>query len=108
MEVQEYWDVPLPNEPVTNGSTAEDFQNTLRESVRLRLMADVPLGAFLSDGIDSAAIVALMSELVAEPIKTFSVAFAEREANELAYARLVADKFGTDHHDNHTGHQRSA
>jgi asparagine synthase (glutamine-hydrolysing) len=62
-------------------------------------MADVPLGMFLSGGIDSSAIAAVMSTLVDEPIKTFSVAFAEREANELEYARLVADAYKTDHHE---------
>jgi asparagine synthase (glutamine-hydrolysing) len=60
-------------------------------------MSDVPLGMFLSGGIDSSAIAAVMSGMVAEPIKTFSVAFAEREANELEYARLVAKTFKTDH-----------
>ena len=70
-----------------------------RESVRLRLMADVPLGMFLSGGIDSSAIAAVMSGMVAEPIKTFSVAFEEREANELEYARLVARAFKTNHHE---------
>ena len=62
-------------------------------------MADVPLGMFLSGGIDSSAIAAMMSGMVDEPIKTFSVAFREREANELEYARLVAEKYKTDHHE---------
>ena len=62
-------------------------------------MADVPLGMFLSGGINSSAIGATMSKMVCQPIKTFSVAFAEREANELEYARLVAKRFGTDHHE---------
>ncbi len=62
-------------------------------------MADVPLGMFLSGGIDSSAIAAVMSEMVKEPIKTFSVAFEEREANELDYARIVARAFKTDHHE---------
>jgi asparagine synthase (glutamine-hydrolysing) len=62
-------------------------------------MSDVPLGMFLSGGIDSAAITAMMSQLVSEPIKTFSVAFQEREANELEFARLVAERFRTDHHE---------
>ena len=62
-------------------------------------MADVPLGMFLSGGIDSSAIAAVMSQMVTEPIKTFSVAFKEREANELEYARLVARQFKTNHHE---------
>jgi asparagine synthase (glutamine-hydrolysing) len=77
----------------------DEYRERFRESVRLRLMADVPLGMFLSGGIDSASITAMMSTLVSEPIKTFSVAFAEREANELAYARLVAARYKTDHHE---------
>jgi asparagine synthase (glutamine-hydrolysing) len=77
----------------------DEYRERFRESVRLRLMADVPLGMFLSGGIDSASITAMMSTLVSEPIRTFSVAFAEREANELAYARLVASRYQTDHHE---------
>jgi asparagine synthase (glutamine-hydrolysing) len=77
----------------------DEYRERFRESVRLRLMADVPLGMFLSGGIDSASITAMMSTLVSEPIKTFSVAFAEREANELEYARLVASRYKTDHHE---------
>jgi asparagine synthase (glutamine-hydrolysing) len=77
----------------------DEYRERFRESVRLRLMADVPLGMFLSGGIDSASITAMMSTLVSEPIKTFSVAFAEREANELSYARLVASRYKTDHHE---------
>ena len=78
--------------PRPTGRWSDECRERFREAVRLRLMADVPLGMFLSGGIDSAAITAVMSELVDEPIKTFSVAFAEREANELAYARLVATR----------------
>ena len=77
----------------------DEYRERFRESVRLRLMADVPLGMFLSGGIDSASITAMMSTLVSDPIKTFSVAFAEREANELVYARLVATRYRTDHHE---------
>jgi asparagine synthase (glutamine-hydrolysing) len=77
----------------------DEYRDRFRESVRLRLMADVPLGMFLSGGIDSAAITAMMSTLVDEPIRTFSVAFAEREANELEYARMVAERYRTDHHE---------
>ena len=77
----------------------DEYRERFRESVRLRLMADVPLGMFLSGGIDSASIPAMRSTLGDEPSKTFSVAFAEREANELAYARLVANRYRTDHHE---------
>jgi asparagine synthase (glutamine-hydrolysing) len=101
VEIERYWDVSFakPSEPLSDAEYVEQFGELFRESVRLRLMADVPLGVFLSGGIDSSAIAAVMSEMVTEPIKTFSVAFAEREANELEYARQVSNAFGTDHHE---------
>ena len=103
LSIERYWDVTFSgdggNEGRSEDDLIEEWAELFRTSVRLRLMADVPLGMFLSGGIDSSAIAAVMSELVDEPIKTFSVAFAEREANELEYARLVARKFGTDHHE---------
>jgi asparagine synthase (glutamine-hydrolysing) len=101
VHIERYWDLSFakPSEPLTDGEYIDQFEDLFRESVGLRLMADVPLGMFLSGGIDSSAIVAAMSEMVTEPIKTFSVAFEEREANELAYARMVARAFGTDHHE---------
>src|SRR2546421_2426003 len=76
-----------------------EWAEMFRTSVRLRLMADVPLGMFLPGGIDSSAIAAVMSGMVGEPVKTFSVAFNEREANELEYARTVARAYRTDHHE---------
>ena len=101
VRITRYWDLELdgPEESRSEQELVAEYRERLREAVRMRLMADVPLGVFLSGGIDSAAITALMSELVSEPIKTFSVAFAEREANELEYARLVATRFRTDHHE---------
>ncbi|MBC7911570.1 MAG: asparagine synthase (glutamine-hydrolyzing), partial [Pyrinomonadaceae bacterium] len=103
IKIEKYWDVQFAH--AGNGvqrrevDYVDEWRELFRESVRLRLMADVPLGMFLSGGIDSSAIAAMMSGMVSEPIKTFSVGFAEREANELGYARLVAEKFKTDHHE---------
>src|SRR5207253_2366212 len=83
----------------TDKDLIAEFGECFTDAVRTRLMSDVPLGVFLSGGIDSASIAAVMSRLVDEPIKTFSVGFAEQEANELAYARTVAAAYRTDHHE---------
>ena len=102
IKIKKYWDVSFAK-VAHDGRSDKDYiaewSELFRKSVELRLMADVPLGMFLSGGIDSSAIAAVMSTLVDEPIKTFSVAFAEREANELEYARLVATAYKTDHHE---------
>ena len=101
IDIREFWDLSFEpkHEERTDAEYIEEWGDLFRESVKLRLMADVPLGMFLSGGIDSSAIAAVMSTMVTEPIKTFSVGFREREANELEYARLVAKRFGTDHHE---------
>src|SRR5438874_4567897 len=105
VSIERYWDLHYGEMDAADRGNVSDedlvgeFRDRFREAVKLRLMSDVPLGMFLSGGIDSAAITAMMSQLVREPIKTFSVGFAEREANELEYARLVAKKFETDHHE---------
>ena len=99
--VEAYWSYPEPS-PVemTLDEAGEGLLAGLEESVRLRLMSDVPLGAMLSGGIDSSVIVGLMARHMHEPVKTFSVGFAEAgKGNELADARLVAQHFGTDHHE---------
>jgi asparagine synthase (glutamine-hydrolysing) len=102
VKIRKYWDVSFAKrieKDHTDRDYIAEWGELFRKSVQLRLMADVPLGMFLSGGIDSSAIAAVMSTLVDEPIKTFSVAFAEREANELEYARLVSRTFKTDHHE---------
>ena len=75
------------------------FLDKLEEAVRIRMIADVPFGAFLSGGIDSSAVVGLMARNSNLPIKTFSVGFGESAYNELAYAKVIADQFRTDHHE---------
>ncbi len=102
VEIRKYWDVSFAKVKSDGRSDADyiaEWSELFETSVRLRLMADVPLGMFLSGGIDSSAIAAVMSRMVDEPIKTFSVAFAEREANELSYARIVAEAYKTNHHE---------
>ena len=104
VRIEKYWDMNLADDDHEAGHRSdedyiEEWTELFRTSVRLRLMADVPLGMFLSGGIDSSAIAAVMSEMVNEPIKTFSVAFDDREANELEFARLVARTYKTDHHE---------
>jgi asparagine synthase (glutamine-hydrolysing) len=77
----------------------EEIRASLRRAVGRRLVSDVPVGAFLSGGIDSSAVVAAMAEQSAEPVKTFSIGFADDAVNELPRARLVAEHFSTDHHE---------
>ncbi len=93
-----YWTLPPED---GNSRTAEEYAeqlfSLLRESVRLRLMADVPLGVYLSGGVDSSAIVALMAELHVRPLRTFAVGFEETEKSELPHAARVARRFATDH-----------
>ncbi len=103
IQIERYWDARPGEFAEGHSRSVADYVDEWRElfqtSVKLRLMADVPLGVFLSGGIDSSAITGVMSKMVAEPIKTFSVAFDAPEANELEYARVVAQAFGTDHHE---------
>jgi asparagine synthase (glutamine-hydrolysing) len=98
--IEQYWDLSFAHEGEDHRSDdaiVAEYAERFREAVRMRLMSDVPLGAFLSGGIDSAAITAMMAGLMDEPVRTFSVAFAERDANELHYARVVSMAFDTEH-----------
>jgi asparagine synthase (glutamine-hydrolysing) len=99
VEIDRYWKLGFDNPHRSEDDLVTEYRERFTEAVRMRLMSDVPLGMFLSGGIDSAAITAAMSRFADGPIKTFSVAFAEREANELRYARLVAQRYRTDHHE---------
>jgi asparagine synthase (glutamine-hydrolysing) len=104
VSVSQNWDVPQDGpdpafERMPEADLVERFRSLLQESVRLRLMADVPLGMFLSGGLDSSAIAALMAREIDRPVNTFSVGFAERAFSELGYARAVADTAGTNHHE---------
>jgi len=100
-EVRErrYWRLPIATDgaPVTLEERAREVRARLTDAVRSHLMSDVPLGLFLSGGIDSSGLAALMAPLVKEPIRTFAVGFSDPEANELAYARLVARAVGAEH-----------
>jgi asparagine synthase (glutamine-hydrolysing) len=101
LALRRYWE--LSYEPKLAAASEDDvgaeLRDRLKEAVRLRLVSDVPLGAFLSGGVDSSAVVAMMAELSDRPVKTFSIGFDEEDYSELAHARRVARQFGTDHHE---------
>jgi asparagine synthase (glutamine-hydrolysing) len=88
-----------PKLNVGEAEAAERVLELLTAAVRKRLISDVPLGAFLSGGVDSSAVVALMAKLSDKPVKTFSIGFEEKRYNELPHARRVAHAFGCDHHE---------
>jgi asparagine synthase (glutamine-hydrolysing) len=94
-----YWQLPVADDArgASLDETAMEVREHLTSVVRSHLMSDVPLGLFLSGGLDSSALAALMAPMVKEPIRSFSVGFAEAEANELGYARLVARAVGSEH-----------
>jgi asparagine synthase (glutamine-hydrolysing) len=108
MNLRQYWDA-LPDSAPEVRSAAEhqeEILRLLRDSIRKRMMSDVPFGVFLSGGVDSSANVALMSELMSQPVRTYTVGFEDTdELNELESAREVATRFGTDHHEVIIGQQ---
>lgn len=95
-----YWHIPTRVDPgIATEEATHRLRDLLADAVRLRMESDVPLGAFLSGGLDSSIIVALMAQQSATPVKTFHIDFAEPELSERSYARAVADRYGTDHHE---------
>ncbi len=103
LSVKSYWDGCLPKTPdpqaITEGAALERLEYHLRDATRVRLMSEVPLGAFLSGGIDSSLTVALMAQEMSRPVSTFAIGFQQEAYNELPYARRVASHLGTDHHE---------
>ncbi len=96
---QPYWDVHFSNDnPIGLADAEAELRERVRESVRLRLISDVPLGAFLSGGVDSSAVVATMAGLSSTPVRTCAIGFDDPNFNESTFAQQVADRYRTDHH----------
>jgi len=100
LRVERYWDLQyMPKLEISEADAREELREKLTEAVRLRLISDVPLGAFLSGGIDSSIVVGLMAGLSSQPVKTFSIGFKEAAFNETEHARRVAKRWDADHHE---------
>jgi asparagine synthase (glutamine-hydrolysing) len=99
--VDRYWDIPAARQEFERAQEPlrGRLRELLRDAVRAHMVSDVPVGAFLSGGIDSSSVVALMSEVSDEPVRTFTIGFESREHDERRLARLVAERFNTDHHE---------
>ncbi|TDI88672.1 MAG: asparagine synthase (glutamine-hydrolyzing) [Caldithrix sp.] len=98
INIREYWDLDFDEKDIPEGELCEQLLELFQDAVKIRLMSDVPLGAFLSGGIDSSAIVAMMSRVMDRPVKTFSIGFKEDTYNESHYAQQIANHFNTEHH----------
>ncbi|SOD39984.1 XrtA/PEP-CTERM system amidotransferase [Nitrosovibrio sp. Nv4] len=95
---RQYWDVPfILHDSITEQEAQEELIVRLRESVKIHLMTEVPLGAFLSGGVDSSAVVAMMADIAEEPVNTCSISFGDPAFNESLYAQKVADRYHTRH-----------
>lgn len=109
MSIRQYWNLPTYGnyEPQSEEDCLEEMEEKLAEAVRIQLVSDVPLGALLSGGTDSSTVVALMARASSRPIQTYSISFPNTDYNEARYARLVAKRFGTEHHELDDGAQLS-
>jgi asparagine synthase (glutamine-hydrolysing) len=100
ISIKRYWHLPfLPTCHDDEATAIEHIRELIKDAVRVRLMSEVPLGAFLSGGIDSSVVVGFMSQMMSQPVKTFSIGFEEDDYSELPYARRVAEHFQTEHHE---------
>src|SRR5947209_10852054 len=100
ISTKRYWELPFTPTCQDDEATAiERIIALLKDAVKVRLMSEVPLGASLSGGLDSSVVVGLMSQMMSQPVKTFSIGFEEDYYSELPYARQIAEHFGTDHHE---------
>ena len=95
ISIKRYWDISFAHSCLDDEITAvQRTKALLEEAINIRLMSEVPLGAFLSGGLDSSVVVGIMSKLMSQPVKTFSIGFEEDDYNELPYARKIAQHFG--------------
>ena len=101
LKIKQYWDLAFQPETRPRGDDyyLDEVERLLREAVKIRMISDVPLGAFLSGGIDSSLVVAMMAQQSRSPVKTFSIGFDEERYNELPYARMVAERYSTEHYE---------
>ncbi len=101
IQITPYWDLPAygTQNPASEEECLEELEQRLAEAVRIRLISDVPLGALLSGGVDSSTVVALMARASSRPVQTFSIGFGKQDFDEAKYARAVAERFGTQHHE---------
>jgi asparagine synthase (glutamine-hydrolysing) len=99
LRTRSYWELPAQEQPIPEEAAVDGLRDVLRDAVRSHLMSEVPLGAFLSGGVDSSLVVGLMAEALGRPVSTFSIGFDDPAFDELEHARRVATHFGTDHHE---------
>ncbi len=99
LRIRRYWQLHYRASAASEADLAAEFLDLLRDAVRIRLMSEVPLGAFLSGGLDSSAVVAMMSQTAEKGVKSYSIGFDNATYNELPWARMVARHFGTEHHE---------